>query len=117
MSGGPIEGRHYVHLVVPLSDCRTDARIAAALILLYLFPLFWIEVVRVRIQSVKHSQDRGFCSLVQIDLSCVVVLCNEHCFCEIISNPLSSNRIVVAIAQTLCRMGACKCNRDNQGQD
>ena len=53
---------------------RADTEVLAALISLHLVELFFIEIVRVRIQRAQHADDRGLVDVVEIQLITVDVV-------------------------------------------
>src|SRR5689334_13413470 len=68
-----------------------------------------------RVECVEHPQDRCLGRFVQIELTGEMVFGDQDGISEVGADSLSGSRIVVT--ESLTRMGAGKCNRDNKGDN
>src|ERR1700704_3192261 len=118
MSRSPVERRHYIDLVVSLSNGRTYSRVTAPLILLNLLPFFGVEIVGVRVECVKHSKDRRLGQLAEINLPGELVFRDKDRIRKILGNLLTRGGLVGSLSgRLLRRMGACKCDWDDESNN
>src|SRR2546426_8408524 len=118
MGRSPVEGRHYVDLVVSLGDGRAYSGVTAALILLNLFPFFGVEIVRVRVESVKHPKNRSLGQLVEINVTGILVFRDNNRIRKVFGNLLARGGLVGFLSEKLLRrMRAGKCNRNDESDN